>query len=185
MNLRPTCTAVDCPRAIVARGLCHTHYERRRLGRHMGPILDTPEKRFWAKVDQASDCWLWTAATDGDGRYGAFYFEGKLWRAHRFAWVLAGNVLPGIGHDVDHLCRTTLCVRPAHLEVVTHKENVLRGESVQARNARKTHCLRGHEFTPENTYLQRRGGRACRACVHVRRIERLAADSEFDLAVAS
>lgn len=28
----------------------------------------------------------------------------------------------------------------------------------------QTHCKRGHEFTPENTYVPKDGGRHCRAC---------------------
>lgn len=29
----------------------------------------------------------------------------------------------------------------------------------------RTHCRRGHEFTPETTYVDRRGDRICRPCV--------------------
>jgi hypothetical protein len=35
-------------------------------------------------------------------------------------------------------------------------------------NANKTHCVRGHEFTPENTYARGDGGRDCRACWKLR-----------------
>jgi hypothetical protein len=31
-------------------------------------------------------------------------------------------------------------------------------------NARKTHCLRGHEFTEDNTYVVGAGRRQCKAC---------------------
>jgi hypothetical protein len=49
---------------------------------------------------------------------------------------------------------------------VTHKENLLRSDSPPAVNARKTHCIRGHEFTPANTVRRpsRPRARACRAC---------------------
>lgn len=76
----------------------------------------------------------------------------------------------------DHLCHTAdceggftcphrACVNPAHLRVVTHAVNTLTGNGFAAANARKTHCIRGHEFTTENT-LPRRGryGRRCRTC---------------------
>nr|WP_279218384.1 NUMOD4 motif-containing HNH endonuclease [Rhodococcus erythropolis] len=36
--------------------------------------------------------------------------------------------------------------------------------------ASKTHCLRGHAFTEENTYLYR-GNRCCRACKRIRKFE--------------
>lgn len=60
--------------------------------------------------------------------------------------------------------RFQLCVRPAHLEAVTQKVNTLRGTSPAAIHAVKTHCIRGHEFTPENTYLRPSGGRQCIEC---------------------
>jgi len=67
--------------------------------------------------------------------------------------------------ELDHLCRVKHCCNPDHLEAVTHYTNLHRGASIQARNAKKTHCKWGHEFTPENTYIIPSGaGRACRAC---------------------
>lgn len=41
------------------------------------------------------------------------------------------------GLEFDHLCRNKLCVRPDHLEAVTHTENVRRGNSPSAIAARK------------------------------------------------
>lgn len=32
------------------------------------------------------------------------------------------------------------------------------------RRAATTHCVNGHEYTPENTYTRSEGWRACRAC---------------------
>ena len=125
------------------------------------PIAD----RFWAKVDRGSptDCWLWTAGTLRGG-YGAFSPEsGRQASAHRVAYELTHGSIPD-GLVLDHLCRTPACVNPAHLEPVTHRENTLRGTAPTAVNARKTHCANGHEFTPDNTYVTRNGGRNCRAC---------------------
>jgi hypothetical protein len=34
-------------------------------------------------------------------------------------------------------------------------------------NKAKTHCIRGHEFTPENTYARPKGERACKACASI------------------
>lgn len=134
------------------------------------------EGRFWAKVDRKGDddCWLWTGATYSEG-YGILYTTPRpdkpgryrQVRAHRFAYELLVGPIPE-GLVVDHLCRNPSCVNPAHLEPVTDRVNVLRGEGISALNARKTHCKRGHEFTPENTYIERAGPRAgrrwCRAC---------------------
>jgi hypothetical protein len=57
-------------------------------------------------------------------------------------------------------------VNPAHLEPVTNGENVLRGEAITAKYARATHCDRGHEYSPENTYWRgpNKEHRRCRAC---------------------
>lgn len=168
-----TCTVPGCDRPHDAQGLCHAHYAYlKRTGNWpTHQLRDTdPVARFWAKVDKAGPtcehrpelgpCWLWTAATDGDGRYGSFYWEGRLERAHRVSWLIAGNVLPD-GLVLDHLCRTTLCVNPGHLEVVTQTENVMRGDCPTSVNAKLTHCRNGHPLSGDNLRLEL-GGRARR-----------------------
>jgi hypothetical protein len=122
----------------------------------------TPEQRFWAKVDKSTDCWLWTACVVRG--YGAVKGIGSSRRAHRVSWELANGRPVPAGLEIDHLCRTPLCVRPDHLEAVTRRENVIRGMSPPANNARKTACLRGHLFTPENTKW-RGTSRLCRMCL--------------------
>ena len=117
--------------------------------------------RFWAKVDTGGSCWNWTAGVDGRG-YGAFKLNGRQLGAHVVAYRrLVGPIPEGL--VLDHLCRNPRCVNPDHLEPVTQRENVVRGEAPAATNARKTHCKRGHEFTPENTIDHPRG-RNCREC---------------------
>lgn len=128
-------------------------------GSGRGVIRATVEERFWAKVNKdgpvpdgrpdLGPCWLWTASTVGHG-YGQFCpSAARSVRAHRFAYQLLIGPIPG-GLELDHLCRVKTCVNPAHLEPVTHAENVMRGESPTAINARKTHCKHGHELTPDN-----------------------------------
>ena len=118
-------------------------------------------ERFWAKVEKTGACWLWTAQTDNQG-YGIVSFGGRSRKAHRVAWLMKVGPLPD-DLTIDHLCRVRRCVNPTHLEPVTNSENVLRGEGIMVRNSRKTHCIRGHEFTPENTRVDAKG-RTCRSC---------------------
>lgn len=131
-------------------------------------------ERFWSKVDRSGGpeaCWPWTAYVAPDAGYGQFWDGSRLVKAHRFA---AGAVMhPG---DVDHTCHNASacaggvdcphrrCCNPAHLEPTTHAENVRRGRS-GAREAARTTCPRGHSYAdPDNTYINPRGSRKCRAC---------------------
>lgn len=118
-----------------------------------------------AHVALAGECWLWTAASSRG--YGYLSFGGQRWRAHRFAYEhLVGPVPDGL--VLDHLCRNTLCLNPAHLEPVTQRENLRRGESPVGINAQRTHCSQGHEFTPENIMQHGGDGRRCRECARTR-----------------
>lgn len=121
--------------------------------------------RFWSKVSK--DCWFWTGAK-GRGGYGSFRWGGKNRLAHRIAYQLAKGPIPH-GMTVDHLCRITACVNPAHLELVSLVENVRRSRSA---NKTKTRCPKGHKYTPENTMLRPWHGqanhRSCRTCFNER-----------------
>lgn len=108
----------------------------------------------------AAGCWNWTQCRNTDG-YGVVGRNRRRYPAHRYAWTLLRGPIPD-GMELDHLCRNRGCVNPDHLEPVTHTENILRGDSPQAINSRKTHCIRGHEFTEANTYTYK--GRHCRTC---------------------
>lgn len=127
--------------------------------------------RFWSKVDKSGDCWLWTAHVNNRG-YGMFGMKvdtkPTMRTAHRVAYEMERGPIPS-GLEIDHLCRVRICVNPAHLEAVTHHENLMRGTGFAATNAAKTHCVRGHEYTPDNTYdcPSVDGGRQCRACKRV------------------
>lgn len=133
-------------------------------------IREDAESYFLRHVrPQPDGCWKWYGRLrwDNGGKiaYGQMSWRGRSHGAHRVAHELYVGPIPQ-GLQIDHLCRNTRCVNPAHLEAVTQRENVLRGVGFAAVNARKTHCIRGHEFTPENTIIQCGGKRACRTCVY-------------------
>lgn len=114
------------------------------------------------------DCRLWLCRCDKDG-YGQIKFKRHTKRAMRVAYEVFVGPIP---EDLilDHLCRRRACVNPAHLEPVTNRTNLLRGDTSSARKAAQTHCVNGHPFTPENTYVypswRTNGGvrRTCRQC---------------------
>lgn len=166
-----SCSVDGCERLRRStHGWCLMHYKRwKRTGRLQRP---SAEERFWGsvRVDETTGCWLWTG-TLGRGGYSQFTVGAKDWHSSGHKWAYQHFIGPvPDGLHLDHLCRTPACVNPAHLEPVTCRENLLRGDTFQAKNAAKTHCLRGHEFTPENTYrrLDRPGHRACKTCQRMR-----------------
>jgi len=122
---------------------------------------------FWPKVDKTDGgCWEWLASKNIYG-YGLYRNRGKQFMAHRWAYEQTIGPIPE-GLDLDHLCRNRACVNPAHLEAVDRRTNLLRGETLTARNAAVTHCPRGHEYSGDNVRhrLTKRGTpvRFCRAC---------------------
>lgn len=121
--------------------------------------------RFDAKIMPVTEsgCHLWVGASTSDGCYGVACVKRRRRLAHRLAFALHHGREPG--PILDHLCRVTRCVNPLHLEEVTARENLLRGNNLAAQRARQTHCKRGHEFTLANTYRTKRGNwRSCRRC---------------------
>ncbi len=119
--------------------------------------------RFWDKVRVLDDgCWEWTASRNrGYGRFSPSGQQRDVY-AHRYAYEILIGAIPG-GLQSDHLCRNRACVNTAHLEVVTNRQNTLRGEGITAQQARQTHCNKGHPFDLMNTRIYR-GRRYCRPC---------------------
>jgi len=162
---RCLCSVSGCDLPVAGRGMCGTHYRRMKTtGTTELRPRPTVGERFWSKVEKTDRCWLWTANRTTPQGYGSFALgHSKFVLAHRYAYAELVGPIPA-GLTLDHLCRNPPCVNPAHLEPVTMRENTLRGTSPAARNAVKTHCLRGHPFDTVNTLINVRGERQCRAC---------------------
>lgn len=135
-------------------------------------------EHFWSKVDvnESTGCWEWSGSKGVDG-YGLFAVQRRTKRAHRIAYQALVSDIPD-GKLCDHLCRVRNCVRPDHIELVSHRENVSRGRVSQAnreRFARMTHCARGHELSGSNLYRKpKTGRRECNECRRIKARERYA-----------
>ncbi len=167
---------------------CQNEYNRdwhhkRRIAKCDARALEVfasapPERlyRFASKVAiEPSGCWRWRGNLHPTSGYGRIWFSKTDSRsAHRVAYEWAVGPIP---EDlvIDHLCHNRWCVTPSHMEPVTNGENVLRGFSGSAVNARKDRCWRGHPFDAENTYVASAGNRHCRECARIRKRARRAA----------
>ena len=115
------------------------------------------EVLFWFKVNKTDSCWLWIGAKTSTG-YGGFFDGTRTISSHIFSYESLVGPVPS-GKVLDHVCETPLCVNPAHLEPVTHGENIKRHF---VRNPR-TKCEQGHSLSDGNIVI-RKGYKTCLAC---------------------
>lgn len=163
-QLRPACRVPACARKAAARGYCQVHWQEAiDHGVIVRRVHPSAAERVWMRFDRdVNGCWLWNGSVQPNG-YGtiarAGHGNGREY-AHRFVYTLLVGPIPD-GMCIDHLCRIKRCVNPAHLEVVSYSENILRGLHSEL----KTHCANGHPRTPENLVRNgRRGSTRCKIC---------------------
>lgn len=176
-----TCVVVDCGKPVKRNHkICSMHAAR--LARHgdfdtvkatEGQYVRgrTAIQRFLNKVDgdgpvpahrpELGPCWVWTGnhTRKPPHGHGRFYVGKQGILAHRWSYEYFVGAIPA-KLEVDHLCRNRSCVRPDHLDPVTHRENCLRGEAPAARFAKRTHCDRcGGEFKTTTVHRGKRSGK--------------------------
>lgn len=166
-----TCSVEGCGLPTEKRGYCNRHYLRWR--RHGDPLAGAEPRWPWPenllrRLRVNGSCVEFTGATTIGG-YGWVSRGRRGVGAHRAMYELMVGEIPE-GLHLDHLCRNPICVNPGHLEPVTPQENWRRGFSPTRLHALRTHCVNGHPFDQENTYIRPdTGTRQCKACGRERR----------------
>lgn len=187
-----TCSVEGCTETVLCKELCSGHYWRlAKLGdvRANQPIirLNIPlEEKIWGRIDkngpshkykpELGQCWIWTGQKQRG--QGLVAVKKERFLVHRVVYELFKSKIPE-GLEIDHICHNEdkdcaggescihrACCNPDHLEAVTRRTNQIRGLSPVGINYRKTHCVHGHEFTPENTKMKN----GCRYCITCERI---------------
>lgn len=167
-------------RGWIRRGRCSNCYQRhlralKKSGEYTDPVPQDPRDRLFSRaVPGRNGCIIWTGAVNPATGYGQLKVQGQRWSAHRLAYVVVKGPIPD-GLVIDHACHNRdatcvggncihhRCINPHHLDAVTSSENHARSPHTKRANKRRTHCLQGHEMTPENT-LATGATRTCRTC---------------------
>ncbi len=119
------------------------------------------QEPFFTVMDRVligDDCWEWTGYRSKRG-YGQAGDHGRVRPVHQIVYEKMVGPIPA-DLELDHICENRSCVKPDHLEAVTHMENTQRRRSRHP----KTNCVNGHEFTDANTYYLKSGTKVCRRC---------------------
>lgn len=137
----------------------------------MARPLISLEEFFWQRVKKTETCWIWTGKRQKFG-YGQIQLgaKGRRVSAHRASWEIHYGLIPE-GLWVLHKCDNPSCVRPDHLWIGTHEQNMIdarRKGRMKVPSVDKwlsrTHCSEGHLFDEQNTYRRVGNQRRCRIC---------------------
>jgi hypothetical protein len=186
----PSKTCIECgstlkPTERFRRKMCPRCYRRwvgdpanRAQVRGMNrPLVERVREK---SAPQANGCIHWLGHLNENG-YGKISVKKVMHLAHRALYQELYGPLPSdvfldhTCHNADMTCKggpTCLhrrCVNPEHLEPVGNRENQARSINTTAgRSAILNACSRGHEYTPENTHVDSKGWKRCRACQRIK-----------------
>jgi hypothetical protein len=122
-------------------------------------------------VDQETNCWIYTGKLTTEG-YARLRGNAAPVYAHRVVYEAIRGPIP-LGHELHHDCDNHPCCNPWHVTPLTKVAHAALHMSKRPLSAT---CGKGHEYTPENTYVSPLGVRACRACRHQAYVMRRLAD---------
>lgn len=169
------CRPCEAERAAARRSESRAMRQPRQPKRHYRPRgMDQKQLVEWALDGRAGTaCFSWPEAEpDSQGYIRVRDANGRMRPSHVLVYEVSYGSIPP-GHVVDHLCHDPelceggltcphrACINPAHLGAVTRGAN---SAATRSRRRRPTQCKHGHDFTPENTYTDKRGSRHCLTC---------------------
>lgn len=173
-KLNRVCDFPGCGRKHSSQGLCGMHDRQRSKGEELRPIRyqrkkGSPPEIEYDEVDcpvpgLIGPCHVFRRKKNKCG-YGVVVANGRSTLVHRYVWEQVHGAIAD-GMEIDHRCRVRDCCNTNHLREVTHQVNTTENVigSRWKLNQAATHCIRGHEFTEENTYRDKDGHRGCREC---------------------
>lgn len=146
---------------------------------YVSAISAAKKKLLGRRIITTDGCWLWPGCDHANG-YGTMRFKSETWSVHRLSMFLFKPDEYKEGAMVLHKneCTSRRCYNPDHLYSGSQRDNMKdRIESGNNPELNKTNCIRGHDFTPENTYVNKLGHRSCKICRKNRDTMRHIADS--------
>jgi len=135
----------------------HARYETTRNARFAAYVKKEPPPD-----GIEGECWIWQLRlVDG---YGGIHDEGRDRLAHVVSYEHYIGPVPR-GKEVSQKCRRRACVAPHHLEALTHKQVVNKGNAPTAIVHRTGICKKGlHKLEGYNIINTSDGFETCRQC---------------------